>query len=246
LNANGALQKSIGATIQPCVYDFPVDDIMSAIKLAAKMTDVVVGSLQDVIVAMGTNGDAGNTRGVASVVGQEAMQAGLFRNLLGQSAPSAMPFLTASTGRFAFSALIQNFVVEGSCPNFTDVGIPLLNTLNVLTETILPAAQLLDFSIPLTASTPNYDWYNMNLSLQLVLLNQQNKPIIEVFKNINVTPTEVTFSAFFPWDGSMLNTGFTIAAITPIINNFTDIDSVSNAAIWGPGLIEVLEPVNTN
>ena len=63
----------------------------------------------------GQNGDAGNIRGFTASLGQEGEQNGFYRDLLGKL-PSALPFLTASLRDFAFSALNQNFVIEGVSP----------------------------------------------------------------------------------------------------------------------------------
>lgn len=74
LNANGALKAFNKDPIQPCKYNFPVTDFQSAIGLAATFTDVVLGTLQDVIQIFAMGGDFGLARAVASVVGNEAEQ----------------------------------------------------------------------------------------------------------------------------------------------------------------------------
>ena len=56
---------------------------------------------------------------------QQGEQNGFYRSLLGLI-PSALPFLTASTRDFAFSAINQNFVVPGSCPSIGLLDPPLI------------------------------------------------------------------------------------------------------------------------
>ena len=82
--------------------------------MAKTFTDVVLGTLQDVSVIFAQNGDTALPGLVASVIGQEGEQNGFYRILQNQNLiPAALPFLTASTRDFAFSAL-QSFV-DGQC-----------------------------------------------------------------------------------------------------------------------------------
>ena len=115
-NARGALAHFNHQTINPCPsYKFPTTTFGDAIGLAKTFTDVVLGTLQDVIVIFAENNDDALTGAVASVVGQEGEQNGFYRILQNQNLiPSALPFLTTSTRDFAFSAL-QGFV-DGACP----------------------------------------------------------------------------------------------------------------------------------
>lgn len=112
LNANNALRNANAGPIQACQYNAPVDNFHDAIFLASTFTDIVLGTLADISVVAGQNGDAANIRGFTASLGQEGEQNGFYRDLLGKL-PSALPFLTASLRDFAFSALNQNFVVEG-------------------------------------------------------------------------------------------------------------------------------------
>ncbi|RMZ77226.1 hypothetical protein DV738_g4477, partial [Chaetothyriales sp. CBS 135597] len=129
LNANGALAHFGADPIQPGKYNAGVSDLQSALTLASTFTDLVLGTLQDVIVKLGVNGDAPLSRAIASVVGQEGEQNGYYRSLLGKL-PSSLPFLTASTREFAFSALNQNNVVPGSSPNSHTIDLPIFGALN--------------------------------------------------------------------------------------------------------------------
>jgi hypothetical protein len=117
LNAAKALQHFGHDPILPCKYMFPTTNFDDAIALAATFTDLVMGTLQDVIEIFANNNDNALTRGIASVIGQEGEQEGFYRLLRNKKLiPSAQPFLTTSTRDFAFSAL-QGFIVAGTCPN---------------------------------------------------------------------------------------------------------------------------------
>jgi Ferritin-like domain len=232
LNANGALKHFNQAPIQPCEYNFPVDNLRDAIALASTFTDVVLGTLQDVESLLATDGDAGLIRGVASVIGQEGEQNGFYRNLLGKI-PSALPFLTTSTREFAFSALNQDFVVPRSCPNINTISLPIFKTLNVDTTNIEARQQTLEFSIALDSSISDYTTFS------IVYINQQNTPVVEKISNIKVKGDRVTFDANFPFNGATFGNGLTIAALTTSAGPFTSADAVAKVTYAGPGLIEI-------
>ena len=117
LDANNALAHVGYDPIEPCQYTFPVQDFDSALVLATTFTDVVLGTLQDVVERFALGGDFALTRHVASIIGQEGEQQGWFRVMQGK-VPSELPFLTTSDLNFAFTA-IQSFVVPGTCPNLS-------------------------------------------------------------------------------------------------------------------------------
>ncbi|KUJ17266.1 uncharacterized protein LY89DRAFT_696771 [Mollisia scopiformis] len=248
LNANLAVKKNTGGVILPCEYNFPVNNIEEAIEFASLFTDVVLGTLQDVVTLFGEDGDAGLIRGVASVIGQEGEQNGFYRNLLNKI-PSALPFLTASTRAYAFSAVNQLFVVPGTCPNVTttgtvgpfDIDLPVFDTLTVVTQNIQPKSQTLSFTFDLPAGGAKPEWKSDYSGLELVLINQQNAPVIESLTNVQLSSNlkTITFDALFPFNGTTFGNGLTLAVITPAGETFTDIDSIANVTIFGPGLIEV-------
>jgi len=224
--------------IQPCQYNFPVSNIEDAITLASTFTDVVLGTLQDVATLLGTDGDAGLIRGIASVIGQEGEQNGFYRNLLGKN-PSALPFLSASTREFAFSALNQNFVVPGSCPNIQTISLPIFGTLNVDTTNIQPQSQTLKFSFDLPTGGPQPEWKSDYSGLSLVYINQQNTPVVEPIQNVQLTGTTITFEALFPFDQATFGNGLTISAVALNSGDLTSADGVAKATVFGPGLIEI-------
>lgn len=235
LNANGALAHFKKDPIQPCKYNFPVSNFKDAITLASTFTDVVLGTLQDVESLLGTDGDIGLIRGVASVIGQEGEQNGFYRSLL-EKIPSALPFLTTSTREFAFSALNQGFIVPGSCPNINTISLPIFKPLTVLSNNIEAKAATLQFGFTADASTTASSYLN---GLSLVYINQQNTPVVEKLQDIDVKGYQVTFKATFPFDQATFGNGLTIAAVTNSAGPFANADAVAKATIFGPGLIEI-------
>jgi hypothetical protein len=234
LNANGALAHFNAGPIQACQYIAGVDNLQDAIGLASTFTDVVLGTLGDVQTHFGQNGDAGLIRGVAAVIGQEGEQNGFYRSLLGEL-PSQAPFLTASTREFAFSKLNQQFVVPGSCPNSNTIDLPIFGVLNLLTSEVKPQDQSLQFSF---SASGKYTQYTSTEGLSLVLINQQNVPVVEPITQAQVGKDgTVTFSANFPFNENKMH-GLTIAVVAQG-SSFATIDDVAKATVFGPALIEV-------
>ena len=185
------------------------------------------------------DGDPELIRGVASVIGQEGEQNGFFRVKEGKI-PSALPFLTTSTREFAFSALNQNFIVPGSCPNLDTIDIPVFSPLIVETQDIDAKLQNIEFSFTIPSSIPS-SWHSDYSGLSLVYLNQQNVPIVEKLQNIDIDikNLKVTFEALFPFDGTAFGNGLTITAVTNSNGPFISADAVASATVFGPGLIEI-------
>lgn len=150
LNANGAFQKFTGQMIQPCQYNFPVSNFNQSISLASTFTDVVLGTLPDIQTLFANANDNALIRGVGSVIGQEGEQNGFYRDILGKN-PSALPFLTASARDFAFSAIVQNFVVPGSCSSSLDIlqrgGLTIFDLLTVVNPPTTPMNQKVMFRL---------------------------------------------------------------------------------------------------
>ncbi|KAL1594309.1 hypothetical protein SLS60_010066 [Paraconiothyrium brasiliense] len=230
LGANAILQANHVDPIKPCKYNFPVSDFESAIALAATFTDVVLGTLQDVNDIFAQNTENGPVRLISSVIGNEGQQEGLFRIIQKKTTP-AQPFLTTSTRDFAFTA-IQSFVVPDSCPNINTIPLNTFKPLNVLTQNIEPKDQQIQFSFNLSAVDVDVE------SLSLVLINAQNKPIVEKLEGTDVNEGVVTFQADFPFEDSLLY-GLSIAAVTHSAESFDSADDVAKQTIFGPGLIEV-------
>lgn len=150
LNANSAFQKFTGQMIQPCQYNFPVSNFNQSISLASTFTDVVLGTLPDIQTLFANANDNALIRGVGSVIGQEGEQNGFYRDILGKN-PSALPFLTASARDFAFSAIVQNFVVPGSCSSSLDIlqrgGLTIFDLLTVVNPPTTPTNQKVMFRL---------------------------------------------------------------------------------------------------
>lgn len=229
-NANKILQANGLQPIQPCQYKFPSDTLESALAFAKTFTDLVIGTLQDIQLHLADNNDNAVVPIVGGVIGNEGEQTGFFRVFTGLTA-TELPFLTRATRDFAFSALNQNVVVPGSCPNSNLIKLEIFDTLTVVTT---PTAkdQTLTFSVSASQvkAKPN--------TLSLVYINSQNVPIVEPLTNIQVSGGTITFSAYFPYSEYLLN-GLTVAALTSSAGPFTDAEDVAKVTVAGPGLIEI-------
>lgn len=232
LGANAILATAGRTTIKPCEYVFPNTDFAGAVATASLFTDVVLGTLQSALLTFGTDGDSALLPLVGSIIGQEGEQDGYYRSLVGKI-PSALPFLTRSSGAFAYSALNQLFVVPGSCPNAAqNIKIPIFKPLTVVTNggNLSPCDQQVTFSYKGQGEDPS--------TLSLVYINQQNSPVVEKLQNIQTKNGVTTFTATFPYTANLMN-GLTIAALTKSAGPFTSVDAVAAATMYGPGLIEI-------
>lgn len=236
LNANGAVAHFSKEPIQACQYNFPVSNFEDAIALATTFTDVVIGTLGDIVSQFGKDGDNGLIKGVASVIGQEGEQNGYYRTLQGKI-PSSLPFLTSSAREFAFSALNQLFIVPGSCPNSKIISLPIFAPLNVLTsaDVAIDTQKIQFMANAETTSWPSGD----SNTLSVVYINQQNSPVVQKLENVKVEGTTVTFEAAFPFSEGTFGNGLTIAAVTKTSGPFASANDVAKDTLFGPGLIEI-------
>ncbi|KAJ5199721.1 hypothetical protein N7491_009481 [Penicillium cf. griseofulvum] len=225
LDANNVLAHVGIEPIEPCYYTFPVQDFDSAILLATTFTDVVLGTLQDVVERFAMGDDFGLTRPIASVLGQEGEQQGWFRIMQGK-VPSELPFLTTNDLNFAFTA-IQRFIVPGTCPNIDTIPLRTFSPLNVIEG---PTAETGNIKI----SFGDSDWINEDM-LWLTYINQQNMPLVEPLQVIWRSNGSIIANALFPYDAYLMN-GLTIAVVTASKGPFPDAYSVANATLAGPAL----------
>ncbi|KAL5371038.1 hypothetical protein DPSP01_014532 [Paraphaeosphaeria sporulosa] len=232
LGANAILAANGIDPVQPCKYIFPVSDYESAIALAATFTNVVLGTLQDVVGISARNSESEVARLISSVIGNEGEQEGLFR-LIQQKTTPAQPFLSTSIRDFAFTA-IQGFVVPGSCPGIGEIPLKTFQPLNILAKEIQPKTQELQFSISLNDFKADIG------SLSLVFMNALNPPIVKAIQNVenNTSDNSVVFTAEFPFEEYQLH-GLTISVVTNRAGPFNDISDVADATLFGPGFIEV-------
>ncbi|EME40721.1 hypothetical protein DOTSEDRAFT_74307 [Dothistroma septosporum NZE10] len=230
LGANAILSSAGRTPIKPCEYKFPVSDFDSSIALASTFTDLVLGTLQDALAAFGTDGDSELLALIGAVIGQEGEQDGFYRNI-GKKIPSALPFLTRSTGPFAFSALNQMFVVPGSCPNANIIGLPIFEPLTVVTPPTAPKDQTVTFSI---TSSKAIDLTKYSV----VYINQQNVPVSEPIHSVAQKGDVYTFCADFPGAKNLMD-GLTIAGLALGAGPFADVTAATAATKYGPGLIEI-------
>ena len=247
LNANGAFNHFTGKTIEPCTYIFPVDNFIDAITLASTFTDVVLSTLPDIQTVFADAGDNGLIRGVGSVIGEEGEQNGFYRQILGKIPPQ-LPFLTGGARDFAFSAILQSFVVPGSCPSQGlleagingGTGLTEFGVLNVLTKDLSLEDVEADFSIQAVdwSGTKSYYESHKGDTLFVTYINQQNVPVSVPIKDLSFSGNAIDFKASFPGKSKDLN-GLTIAAVTSTSGPFATPDDVANVTLFGPGLIEI-------
>lgn len=231
LGANGILATANRHTISPCKYKFPVNSFDEAIAFSSTFTDVVLGTLQEAQTNFGIAGDGTKFVGlVGSVIGQEGEQNGFFRSMSPQmKVPSAKPFLTASSGAFAFSALQQLVIVPDSCPD--KLPLPTFAPLTITTPKISEKTETLDFTFEVKDASKIDNW-------RLVLISGQNKPIVQDLQNVKQDGLKISASSSFPFEEFQL-AGLTIAAITKTKGPFANATEVAADALAGPGLIEI-------
>lgn len=230
IGVNAILASANRTTTQSCEYVFPATDFDTAIAVATLFGDLVLGTLQAAQTTFATTGDDGIVGLFGAAMGQEGEQQGYYR-ITGGKIPSALPFLTGSSGAFAFSALNQLFVVPGTCGNLDAIDIPIFEPLTIVTP---PAAADSDVTYSYVVDPSITD----PSGLRLVLINQQNIPIVQELENLTLEGDTVTFTSPFPYTNATLN-GLTIAAVTNGKTSFTGPDEVAAATVWGPGLISV-------
>ena len=247
LNANGAFNKFTGKTIEPCTYIFPVDNFVDAITLASTFTDVVLSTLPDIQTVFADAGDSGLIRGVGAVIGEEGEQNGFYRQIIGKIPPQ-LPFLTGGARDFAFSAILQSFVIPGSCPSQGlleagingGTGLTEFGVLNVLTKDLSLEDVKADFSVQTVDSSNTKSYYESHKGEKLFVtyINQQNVPVSVPIEDLSFSGNAIDFKASFPGKSMDLN-GLTIAAVTKSKGPFSTPDDVANDTLFGPGLIEI-------
>ncbi|KAK0259793.1 hypothetical protein LTR91_024138 [Friedmanniomyces endolithicus] len=235
LGANGILANAGQDKIQPCEYVFPTASFDDAIALARTFTDLVLGTLQDAQAGLNGDGDGEFIPLLGAVQGQEGEQNGFYRELI-NLIPSSAPFLTRSAAPFAFSALNQNFVVNGTCPGPANAllfkSLPIFGVLNVDTKNIALADQTLTFSVKTSSSYADVAGWSVTF------INQQNVPVTKPITNIKLAGGVATFDAFFPAETLLMN-ALTISAVTHGASSFASVGDVAAATLFGPGLIEI-------
>jgi hypothetical protein len=211
---------------------FPSTDFATAISTADLFTEVVLGTLQAVSTQFAQDGDETIplVQLIASIIGQEAEQAGGYRMISGLI-PSSAPFLTTSTGAFAFNAVAQMFIVPGSCDNvFQTIGVPVIDTLTIVGNMTGDYNQTATFMTSCTHTTAGAD--------SLAYISGQNAPVVVPISDVQVNGDMATFTAPFPFAEGFAK-GLTIAAVVNTNAGLATAADVSAAAIAGPGLIQV-------
>ncbi|GAB7352301.1 hypothetical protein MBLNU459_g2754t1 [Dothideomycetes sp. NU459] len=230
--ANAILANANATTIQPCKYQFPVDNFNDAIALAQTFTDVVLGVLPVAQTVFAEDGkdELGLIQIIGSILAQEGEQNGFYRSLQNKVAAAA-PLLTGSGPQFAYTAISQ-FIVPGSCPNIDVIG---LTAFPALTTETMPKAQ---------NSTQLFSVNGTNVtatSASMVYISGQNLPVSVPITNVNVDTAEgmTYFFAQFPYDEGFAR-GLTIGALVSGTNEtFMNVSQVAAKTLAGPALIEI-------
>jgi hypothetical protein len=223
------LSRSNNEEIQPCQYDFPVDNFDDAIKFAQTFTDVVLGVLPLAQTQFAADGGDESVLipVVGSMIAQEGEQNGLYRYLQKKVAAAA-PMLTGGAPQLAYSAISQ-FIVPGSCPNIDIIGLKAFPPLTL--ETVPEAKNSTElFSVEGHVTARN---------ASMVYLSGQNVPVTVPISNINTQGGRTFFFAPFPYDSSFargLTIGILVSGSKPVFNTSAE---AAAATIYGPALIEV-------
>jgi len=227
----------------PCQYNFRATNISEAVSQAGIFTQIVLGALQSVAVGAASNNDSGVIGTLTSIIAEEGQQDGFYQTAQ-TLIPFGKPFVTASTGPYIFSYVLNNYVVPNSCPfNVSDLGIPTFPPLSVNGSTIVsnvqPMDQMLTFSANLSSVTDagNFTGSNGN-GLFITYLPGQYTPISVPVANFTSQNDLVTFKANFSYVENIMD-GLTLAALTTM-SNFTSPDDMPAATLAGPGVINVV------
>ena len=228
----------------PCQYQFPVSNLLDAVNLAETFTAVVLGALQGANVLFAKDGNTAPIQIITSVIGQEGEQNGYYRFFL-QKVPSESPFLTAVPAPFAWSAL-QMFIVPGSCPfPLSNINLPIFTPIMTnggAVAAIEPQDQVLSFSADLSSVAAAKPFVNGDGSgLFLTYTTGQQVPIPVPISNVKWSGSQISFQAQFPYSENVMQ-GFSHAALTTS-NKFGSADDVVAAALAGPAVIQVNNPL---
>lgn len=248
LNAQGAVFANINTKVEPCTYNFPVSTFEEAITLASTFTDIVLGTLPDIQTVVATVGDVKVVRGVGASLGEEGEQNGYYRSILGKT-PAQLPFLTGGARNFAYNAILQSFIVE--CPVSTiqllenpagGIGLNRTGKLTPPTNLDIKADTMAEFSLETTQSSETRQFYvnnkqELSSSAFVTYINQQNLPLSVPIESVEFDNNAIKIKASFPGKSAFLN-GLTIAAVTDG-SNFTSVQDVASATLFGPGVIEI-------
>jgi hypothetical protein len=247
LTSNGALKVYDGGKgVAPCKYRFSSTDLGSALQLAERFTDLVVGTLQAVQTGFGESGDSGLIGIVGSMGGTKAGQNGFLRALRSAGSgegegeevliPSALPFPTGGATAWLYSWLMQNVVVPGSClPG--EVDLPVFQELRLVGPTPRSAVNAtLGFEIEESVVG---NGNNGAEGLFIVYVNSQNEPVVvEAEFEVASSGGWRARNASFPAGGYLMS-GLTIAVLSRSAGPFTSLEAVVNATLAGPALIEI-------
>ncbi|CAH0753163.1 unnamed protein product [Bemisia tabaci] len=231
LQARYLLLQNDRDPIRPCQYITPVSNLKDAIRTIYKATALLLGTLQEIIYRFGF--DARELVKPSSAISEnEAEQAAFFRQYLGYT-PTSTPYLTGATRSMAYSAVQQNYIMPGSCPNSFEIELPIFGVLGIVA---FPDMSRKD-NQTIQLFVPGHDT-NVIDGLSICYAYQQNVPPCESLTDAHVDQGYVYFLANYP---TALDTfglkGLVIGVLVNSTDNVTDVDSLDPYILYGPLLI---------
>ena len=237
-NANDAVRHFTGGShIFPCAYVFPVSSFSAAIALAQTFTDMYLGLLTNI--QQRTARSLGQVSHsiiyvMAQALGQEGQQSGWYRSLQGKPA-SAQPFLTSSTRDLVFSWL-HRFIVPGSCPNLDAIPLQTTPPLDLVRRSShVPSSEKVTLRAPGSVNPCHHRVAYVNGALVPTVVPVDVVRVVRHGGRVR----ESIITADFPLQHNVMH-GLTLAAVVrQDEKRFITAEDVSDAAVYGPAVIEV-------
>ncbi|CAD0085723.1 unnamed protein product, partial [Aureobasidium vineae] len=218
LSANAVLNAAGYDSVQPCQYVFPFDNFFAAIDFATIFSDVVIGTYQNFQTTLAVNGDSGYIALMASIAGS--------------TNPAELPFLSISTGPWAYAALTHHVVVKDSCPNADAIKVPSFGDLFLTNSSP---------NVSLTTTELAFAFVNNGkkpTDLRLVYTNAQNIPIVKKLENVKTTGNFVSFTVPFSYSDTIMS-GMTMCWVTSKNGDFSSANGVTAASLFGPAILNI-------
>ncbi|CAD0114513.1 unnamed protein product [Aureobasidium uvarum] len=217
LSANAVLNAAIHDSVQPCQYVFPFDNFFAAINFATIFSDVVIGTYQNFQTTLALNGDSGYIALMASIAGPTAER---------NANPAELPFLSISSGPWAYAALTHHVIVKDSCPNADAIKVPSSNSSPNVSLTTTELA----FAFVNNGKKPT--------DLRLVYTNAQNVPIVRKLENVKTIGNFVSFTVPFSYSDTIMS-GMTMCWVTSKNGDFSSANGVTAASLFGTAILNI-------
>ncbi|KAI5207177.1 hypothetical protein AUEXF2481DRAFT_82691 [Aureobasidium subglaciale EXF-2481] len=231
LSANAILRAAGQEIIQPCRYVFPFDNFFAALDFATIFSDVIIGTYQTFQTTLALNGDSNDIALLGSIMGSTAERNGYLRSLLGAN-PAELPFLSISTGPWAYAALTHHVIVKDSCPNANIINVPSYGDLFLTNSSP---------NVSLTTTELAFAFINNGkkpADLRLVYTNAQNVPIAKKLENVKTTGNFVSFTVPFDYSSTIMS-GMTMCWVASTSGDFSSANGVTAASLFGPAILNI-------